>query len=353
MNRSWRFFALIVAAGTLATFPACGGAKTGKPKVAVITNCTDPFWDICQAGAMKGGEDFGVDVIFKQPADGSVDTQNKAIDDILQLGIKGLAVSVIKPDAQSKKLKNVAQDLPLNNFITMDNDAIETGRLCYVGADNYEAGKEAGRLVKKAIPNGGTIALFIGNMDSTNAKARVAGVLSELAGKDVRPEVEKGTFQDKYGDYMLHRKQPITDDMKQDKAAQNASDTLEQLNGTPNLCMVGLYAYNPAKILDAARKKDLVNKIKIVGFDEDLVTLDGIDKGEIIGSVSQDPFNYGYESVKWLAHIIKGGSKNELPQKATPHSLITQDGKPIAGSSVKVLKASEYAKTVSEAFKKK
>ena len=43
-------------------------------------------------------------------------------------------------------------------LITMDNDADKTGRLCYIGIDNYEAGKAVGRLVKKALPNGGTVA---------------------------------------------------------------------------------------------------------------------------------------------------------------------------------------------------
>ena len=49
----------------------------------------------------------------------------------------------------------------------MDNDAdAETGRLCYVGVDNREAGRAVGRLVKKALPRtGGMIAMFIGSDD--------------------------------------------------------------------------------------------------------------------------------------------------------------------------------------------
>ncbi len=329
-----------------------GGSNAGKPKVAIVTNCTDPFWDICQAGAMKGAADFDVDVTFKQPAQGTVDAQMKIVDDMLKLGIQGLAVSVINPKEQTPKLKVIAQDLPQSNFITMDNDAVDSGRLCYVGVDNYEAGKEAGRMVKRARPNGGTVALFIGNTDSANAQARTAGVLSELADRDVRADVAAGKYEDKYGKYTFHRKQPITDDMKQDKALSNAADTLEQLQGTPDVCMVGLYAYNPAKILEAARKKSLVGKIKIVAFDEDLTTLDGIDKGEIEGSVSQDPYNYGYDSVRWLAHVIRNKPKSELPQKGTPYSIITRDGQTPNIPGIKNRKAADYLKTINEAIKK-
>lgn len=364
MKRSiLRAAAVVLAAGVLAMIPACGGGggKAGKAKVAIVTNCTDPFWDICQAGALKGGKDFDVDVTFKQPEQGTVDVQMKTVDDLLKLGVKGLAVSVINPAEQTPRLKTIAQDLPANNFLTMDNDAPDSGRLCYVGVDNYEAGKEVGRMVKEALPQGGTVALFIGTTDSDNAKKRVAGVLSELDGKDVRADVAKGVYQEKYGSFTLHRKQPITDDLKQDRAAANAGDTLEQLKGVANVCFVGLYAYNPAKILEAARTKGMVDKIKIVGFDEDLVTLDGIAKGEIVGSVSQDPYNYGYETVKWLRHVIDGKDKKELPQMPTAFSVVTKDGgaalkRPVtvAGATkeieVKQRKAAEYAQLVRDAY---
>jgi ribose transport system substrate-binding protein len=358
-----RAAAVVLAGLVLAAIPACGGGggQAGKAKVAIVTNCTDPFWDICQAGAIKGGQDFDLDVTFKQPDQGTVDTQMRIVDDLTKLGMKGLAVSVINPKEQTPRLKVIAQDLPLNNFITIDNDAPESGRLCYVGVDNFEAGKEVGRMVKQAIPNGGTVALFIGTTDSDNAVKRVAGVLSELAGTNVKDDVARGSYQDKYGKYTLHRKQPITDDLKQDRAASNAADTLEQLKGTADVCFVGLYAYNPAKILESARGKGMVDKIKIVGFDEDLVTLDGIAKGEVVGSVSQDPYNYGYETTKWLRHVIDGKDKKDLPQMPTAFSVVTKEGGSplkrtvtVGGTAkeieVKQRKAGDYAQLVRDAY---
>lgn len=364
MKRSVLRAAVAVLAGVvLAVIPACGGGggTAGRAKVAIVTNVADPFWDICQAGAIKGGKDFDLDVTFKQPPEMVVKTQMDIVEDLSKLGIKGLAVSVVKPSEQTARLKAIAQDLPLNNFITMDNDAPDSGRLCYVGVDNYEAGKEVGRMVKQALPAGGTVALFIGAMDSDNAVKRVAGVLSELDGKDVRADVAKGIYQDKYGNFTLHRKQPITDGGKSDAAAANAGDTLEQLKGAADVCFVGLYSYNPAKIVEAARTKGAVGKIKIVGFDEDVVTLDAIAKGEIVGSVSQDPYNYGYETVKWMRHVIDGKDKKELPQDPTPFSVVTKDGGgPIKRTvsvngaakeiEVKQRKASDYAQLVKDAY---
>lgn len=355
MRRAWRIWILVA----VAAIPACnkagsgaaasGGTGGAKPKVAVITNCTDPFWDLCEAGAKKSAAENGVDVVFRQPANLDVGIQNEIIETVLKTGVKGLAVSVINPKEQTPDLRRISQQVHL---LTMDNDADQSGRLCYVGVDNYDCGKEVGRMVKRALPAGGTVALFIGTTTSANAQDRIAGVLDELDGKDNRADVRAGKFKEKYGSYTLHRKEPITDDTKRDKALANASDTLEQLKSATNVCLVGLYAYNPATILEAVRTKQQVGKVKIVGFDEDFVTLDGIDKGEIEGTVVQDPYNYGYESVKWLAHLTKGGDKAQLPTKATAHRVVTKDGDAAKLSDVKVpvYKASEYAKKNREAL---
>nr|MBA3352413.1 substrate-binding domain-containing protein [Blastocatellia bacterium] len=56
-------------------------------------------------------------------------------------------------------------------------------RLAYVGTNNYKAGREAGKLIKEVIPQGGKIALFVGRMDAQNAIDRRQGIIDELSGK--------------------------------------------------------------------------------------------------------------------------------------------------------------------------
>src|SRR4029450_7307150 len=87
---------------------------------------------------------------------------------------------VINPEEQTPDLK---QGAGKTNLLTGDHDATESGRLCYIGTDNYEAGKAVGRLVKEVMPKGGTIAIFVGQITPINAQLRVNGVLDELAGQ--------------------------------------------------------------------------------------------------------------------------------------------------------------------------
>lgn len=356
--RIWvRFVALIGASAGLVALSACGNSSnttggTAKPKIAVVTNCVDPFWDLCEAGATKAAKDFDVDLLFRQPERMATEVQKPIIDGWVSQGVSGIAVSVIDPKGQTEDLSLVSKKVPL---LAMDNDAPDSGRLCYVGVDNREAGRAVGRLIKKCLPNGGTIALFIGSTTSANGVARPGGVLDELAtpeanGTPATHPVRKEITGKQYGKYFLVDGESKTDDGKKEAAITNARDMLSRVDGIPNLCFVGLYAYNPPAILEAVRAKSLVGKVKIVGFDEDGETLKSIAAGDIEGTVVQDPYNYGYKSVEILAAVARG-DKSKLVKGSMPYQVITKDGGPeqeINSLKIKFPKASDYIKTIDD-----
>jgi ribose transport system substrate-binding protein len=340
MRVTVRIVCLFSIAAGLAAVPACSNSGTGdrgdRPRVAIVTNCTAEFWSICEAGAKKAAADFDADLDFRQPKTLSVSDQRELVDAVIRVGASGVAVSVINPEEQTPYLRQKAKEV---NLVTMDNDAPESGRLCYIGIDNYEAGKAVGRMVKQAVPGGGTIALFIGGTASANAKARIGGVLDELAG-------QKDAKGPQYGQYTLFNGEPITDGTDEAKAQANAKAVIEQLKNTPNVCLIGLYAYNPKQIVLAYRSKrsDVKHPMKIVGFDEDWTTLEAIANGEIEGTVVQDPFNYGYKSVEILAALGRG-DRSKLKDEPIPYRVITKDGGPdemVNGILVKNLPVAEF-----------
>ncbi len=107
----------------------------------------------------------------------------------------------------------------------------------------------------------------------------------------------------KHGNYTVHG--PYYDDAQRAKAKANASDVLTKLQGEDNVCMVGLWAYNPPAILNAVRAANMLGKVKIVGFDEDEETLQGIKEGHIHATVVQQPFEFGYQSVRAMAALAR------------------------------------------------
>ena len=91
--------------------------------------------------------------------------------------------------------------------------------------------------------------------------------------------------------------------------------------------MVGLWSYNGPAILNAVKDANKIGKVKIVCFDEEDETLAGVKEGSIFATVVQQPFEFGYQSVKLMAQIIKG-DKSAIPankQINVPTLIIKKD----------------------------
>src|SRR5262249_53295635 len=159
-----------------ALLPACGGPA--KTRVGFVTNNPAEFWNIAEAGAKKAAAEFDVEVLFRRPPQMTPDKQREIIDSLLAQQVSAMAVSVINPKEQTDYLNMISEKVPL---VTFDTDAPHSKRLCYIGTQNYEAGKAVGQLVRKALPDGGVIAIFVGDTAPLNAQERRQGVLDELA----------------------------------------------------------------------------------------------------------------------------------------------------------------------------
>jgi ribose transport system substrate-binding protein len=310
----------LVWAGALLALAGLIGCKgSGKPRVAFVSNNPESFWSIAQAGAKKAAEEHDVELLFRMPTSGDASVQKEVIDTVLAQGVKAVAISVIDPKNQSDYLDEVAGKVKL---LTVDNDAPKTRRLAYIGTDIYQAGRAAGKLVKEAMPKGGTVVIFVGQLEALNARQRRQGVIDELAGND--PPKDLNDFKPtpdggKYGDYKLFEKTYLDQPEGSSKALDNAIDALAQIPAKENLCMVGLWAYNPPQCLAAVKSKvkdkdpERLKRISIVGFDEDFGTLDGVKEGSVYATVVQNPYEFGYQSVKTMAALARG-DESGLPK---------------------------------------
>ncbi len=207
--------------------------SAGGPRVAFVTNNPESFWTIAEAGCRKTEKERRVEVVFRKPESGDPQKQDEILDNLANQDVKALAVSVINPAGQRDHLEEIAARVPL---LTVDNDAPGSGRLCYIGTNNYTAGREVGKLVKEALPEGGTLVVFVGQTEPLNARQRRQGLLDELADRPAPADVNdvKSTpdGQD-YGKYRLFRTytdQPIG----YQKAVENAADALTQLKDDGN-----------------------------------------------------------------------------------------------------------------------
>jgi ribose transport system substrate-binding protein len=305
-------------------------------RVAYVTNGVLPFWIIAEAGAKAGAKEFDVDCEVLMPPKGIVD-QKRMIETALVNGIDGIAISPI--DA-ANQVDFINQAAAVTNVITQDSDAPNSNRLCFIGMDNYQAGRSAGKLIKEAIPDGGKVMIFVGRLEQLNAKQRRQGVIDELLDRPTQPfGVEKfdppaaTPSNEKYSIIGTR-----TDNFDTAKAKSNAEDTIA---ATPDIaCMVGLFAYNVPACLTAVREAGKLDSIKIVAFDEDDATLQGIIDGEIHGTICQQPYEYGRQSVEILAALARG-DRSVLPEngfREVPSVIVKQHNAEEFWANLKKLK---------------
>ena len=300
MKTRYLFFVIfiqivIVAVSCKTNAPTSTGNSTGNTsgknfKLAFVTNNASDYWTIARKGVEKADAELNdVTVDFRLPGEGTAAEQKRIIDDLVSTGIAGIAISPVDPDNQTQLINDTAKKALV---ITQDSDAPKSDRALYIGTDNVAAGRQAGELVKEALPNGGKIMVFVGKSDARNAAERFQGLKEALQGSKVE---------------ILDIR---TDDTDRARAKSNAADTLVKYPDIAGL--VGLWSYNGPAILNAVKDAGKVGQVKIVCFDEEDETLAGVKDGSIFATVVQQPFEFGYQSVKLMAQIL-GGDKSAIP----------------------------------------
>jgi ribose transport system substrate-binding protein len=290
-------FALLLACAPLAAQETAPAPK--KPKLAFVTNCVAEFWTVASFGVEQAKKDFGVDAVVRMPPNGTAEEQKRILEDLLVKGVQGIALSPKDPENMTALLDKVAASAVL---VTQDSDAPKSKRLCYVGMDNYDAGRMCGQLVEEALPNGGAVVLLVGTLDQDNARRRRQGVIDELLGRPRDPKhfdpqgaVLKG---DKY-----EVRATFTDQFDRQKGKAAAQDAMVRWSDLA--CMVGLFEYEPPLILEAVKSAGRLDKMQIVAFDENEATLQGIVDGHVHGTVVQNPYEYALRSLELLGKLVQ------------------------------------------------
>lgn len=154
-------------------------------EVAFITNSIDPFWTLAEFGCRQAAKQFGTTVDVQMPATGTIEEQKRYLESNAAAGIDGVAISPIDPDNQVGMINEACEAMTV---ICQDSDAPASNRKFYLGTSNYMAGRAAGKLIKEALPDGGSVMMFVGKMEVLNAKERSQGIIDELSDAPLPPE---------------------------------------------------------------------------------------------------------------------------------------------------------------------
>jgi ribose transport system substrate-binding protein len=297
MKRAWT---IVVATAWLAA--GCGGreappssqATPEAPRVAlVLKTLNSPFFIDMEKGAQEAAKRLGVNLTVQAAErEVDVDKQMQIIENLIQTGVKVLLVTPsgskeIAPaiaKANQAGIKVVVVDTRVDAKAAKDAGIhVES----YVGSDNYEGGKIAGKYL----------------LEATGGTANV-GVLEGIPGHETGDERLRG-FRDAVKDAKgIKIVASQTANWERDQGFTVFQNMLE---AHPEIDAVfsanDMMALGAVEAIAAGGKK---GKIKVVGYDAVEDARKAIAEGTILASVAQFPSEMGRVAVESAAKLLKG-----------------------------------------------
>ncbi|MCA9241216.1 MAG: substrate-binding domain-containing protein [Planctomycetales bacterium] len=275
-----------------------GGAESAKApgKYVFIAGGADPYWQLCIAGAEETAEQLGADLKVMKPKGEGEEGLKEQLDWLTALdpeAIGGVAIGPIDPERETTLINKLSENVKV---VTVDSDAPESRRLCYIGSSNYEAGMLAAQMVKEAAPDGGKVVMLLASLAKTNAAERKRGFDDELSGvaeDDEEPAADAPRYEVveylmDYGDY--------------DRCVENVKQAISEHNDLS--AVVATFGYHAPAALEALADLDV--KPPVIAFDEHEKTLAGVEDGSVHATIVQDPYMFGAEAISLLDQVHSG-----------------------------------------------
>jgi ribose transport system substrate-binding protein len=281
---------LLVGAAALA--PTARAADKTKTFALVPKSISVPFYADVEKGCKEEAKKLGVQLVYTGPNTPDEAEQVEILKDVVSRGVNGLAVAPMNADsvtgviAEARK-KGIA-------VITFDSDAPNSQRMAYVGTDNLDAGREAGKAFKKLLPKG-KFAIITGGLAAANLNERIKGFKEIVTGSDYS-EISGSPF-------------PCDDDAV--RAVQILQDILTRYPNLDGIFFSGGWALfgAPEAYMKAIGKRAAdvkANKFVLVSFDTLPEELKLLQDGYCSALIGQRPYAMGTQSMDVLNNLANG-----------------------------------------------
>ena len=285
----------------------CAAGVPAKPHtVTVIAKSTQTeFWLSVFAGAKAAATEYNAELNILGPeTEEDYETQNQMIADAVEAGTETIVFSAIDfeknaaaiDDAARAGVKIVAIDS------SVDSELVST----YIGTDNYAAGQMAAQAA----------------LDRVDGPLKV-GVVNYDVGTANGQERERGAL-DAFRDSGRAEITAVVNTLTE--AAQARTDTAAMLGRAPDINV--LLAFNePTSVGAAQAVEDLgcAEDVFLVGFDSNVVTIDGLQEGTVDALVVQNPYAMGYLGVESACRLLTGQTNDMEPTVDTSTKIVDRD----------------------------
>ncbi len=303
---------------------AAGTTTSTQHSVALVAKSTQTeFWLSVFAGAEAAATEYNVKLTIVGPeTEEDYETQNRMVAQAVADGAEALVFSAIDyennavaiDDAAGQGVRIVAIDS------NVDSSAVST----YIGTDNYAAGQMAARAALERVEGELKVGIINYDISSANGQERQRGA-ADIFQESGRAELVA-----------------VINTLAE--AGQAQEDTAALLKKHPEINV--LLAFNEPTSVGAAEAVEnlgLSEQVFLVGFDSNVITIDGLQEGSVDALVVQNPYAMGYLGVE-SAYKLLSGQSGELEQTVDTSTQIVDRENLFSSDSQKALFAFEQRK---------
>lgn len=294
-QRFRRVAGLALAAATMLVAACSKGASEKPLSIAVIPKgTTHEFWNAIHAGAVKAERELNasgvkVAITWKGPLrEDDREQQVQVVESFTSQGVSGIILAPLDANALVRPVQE-AKRLGIPTVI-FDSGLASEDIVSYVATDNYKGGELAAERLGKLLGGKGKALLLRYQEGSASTEEREKGFETKL--KALYPGVEL-VSSDQYAG-------PTRD------TAKRASENLLNRFGAQ---VQGIFTPNESSsmgMLLALQDEGRAGKLPFVGFDASPAFVEAMRKGQMHGTVLQNPYNMGYLAVKTMVEHLEG-----------------------------------------------
>jgi ribose transport system substrate-binding protein len=299
MRRALSALLAILALGTAGCGKKETGTTAGRPVAAVIPKgTTHEFWKAIHAGALKAGDEAGIEIIWKGPLkEDDREAQISVVEDFISRKVSGIVLAPLDDAALRSPVSGAMHaGIPV---IIIDSDLQGNEYVSFVATDNFLGGQLAGKKMIELLGGKGRVVLLRYQEGSASTAKREAGFLEAIAAAPGITVVSASQFGGATTETAY-------------KASENLLAPLREAGG--KLTVDGIFTPNESTtfgMLRALQDAGLAGSVVFLGFDSSAKLIEALGKGELNGLVLQNPFRMGYLGVKTLADHLKGGKVDQ------------------------------------------
>lgn len=231
----------------------------------------------------------GAEVLVR-PLEG-VDAQQQldVIDELLEAGVQGIALSPAEDERVRARIQELSERMPV---VTFNSDLPDSGRLCYVGVDNFACGRMSAGLMDLLLAGHGEVLLVAGQENNWSHQQRVDGFQAEAAanfpGLNLLPPQICGDDQQLAHDIVCRAVQEHP----------SLRGVYVSVNGQLGAC-------------DALRELGLQGKVHLICHDLIPANTENVRRGLIDFLIDQDAALQGARPIELLMDYLLAGEKPE------------------------------------------